>query len=246
MRNHPYRLPTRTSRKPDIVYVVRPGDWNEELRYSLRSLVNLPHGRVWIVGHKPPWVTNVHHWARNQSEGKHLNATKGLVEITDEIGASLTKPFLLFNDDFYVMRPIKKMPILHMGPVGEVIDWYARMRHIGAYYRGMQETYQLCKALGIQKPLSYELHVPMPIYREPLLDAWKKGRHLKILHIRTLYGNLAGLQGTYMADVKVYRGRTKGWEDWPFLSTNDDALVFPEMRKHLRTAFPTPSPYEVT
>ena len=43
----------------DAVYYVRPGDRNDELRYSLRSLANLPHDRVWIVGHTPPWVTGI-------------------------------------------------------------------------------------------------------------------------------------------------------------------------------------------
>ena len=41
----------------DLVYVVRDGA-NPELRYSLRSVaVNLPHDRVWIVGHVPAWIT---------------------------------------------------------------------------------------------------------------------------------------------------------------------------------------------
>ena len=34
----------------DLVYLVRPGEQNEELRWSLRSLVNLPHERVFEVG----------------------------------------------------------------------------------------------------------------------------------------------------------------------------------------------------
>lgn len=42
----------------DILYLCRPGE-NLELRYSLRSLRNVPHGRVWIFGDCPDWVTNV-------------------------------------------------------------------------------------------------------------------------------------------------------------------------------------------
>ena len=229
--------------KPDIVYPVRPGEWNEELRFSLRSLSLLPHNRVWIIGHKPSWVRGVHHVPRNQTESKYLNATRALVEITDELGASMSKPFLLLNDDFYVTRPIRRMPVYHMGPVREVIDRYRRLRHMGSYWRGMVETFELCQELGIKDPLSYELHIPMPIYRAPLLEAWEKGKGLKVLHIRTLYGNLARLGGRYMEDVKVYRGKTKDWESWPFLSSNDD-LSLSGVGPHIKALFPEPGPYE--
>ncbi len=44
---------------PDVVYVVRPGDKNEELRYSIRSVIaNLPHRKVWIAGYKPTWLSD--------------------------------------------------------------------------------------------------------------------------------------------------------------------------------------------
>jgi hypothetical protein len=129
---------------PDVVYPVRKGDHNPELRYSLRSLANLAHNRVWLIGHKPSWVTGVQHWDRPQVDGKYLNATKGLVELTREIGASISEPFLLSNDDFYVMRPVEgPFPVFHMGYVKDVIGWYQRMHHMGAYWRGMVDTYNL-------------------------------------------------------------------------------------------------------
>jgi hypothetical protein len=45
---------------PDLVYVVREGDRNNELRHSLRSVVaNVPHRLVWIAGYKPGWVSDL-------------------------------------------------------------------------------------------------------------------------------------------------------------------------------------------
>lgn len=222
---------------PDIVYPVRKGDWNEELRYSLRSLANLPHGRVWIIGHKPPWVTGVHHWPREQTESKYLNATKALVEVTRELGSSLTSPFLLFNDDYYIMRPMTEVPILNMGPLPEVIDTYRRKHHTGAYWRGMVETYGLLKNAGFLEPLSFELHVPMPMYRDEVLEAWDMGKSLSILHIRTLYGNLAGFRGQTMEDCKVY-GKDPPERIGSFLSSND--VILPMLREW----FHEKSPYE--
>lgn len=237
--------------RPDVVFPVRKGDHNEELRYALRSLSNVPHDRVWIVGFKPSWVREkvngspgVYYFPREQKDRKYRNATESLIRITHELGASLSKPFLLSNDDFYVMEPIKgHFPVFHMGPVEAVIERYRKLHHQGAYWRGMVETFELMQRLGIQEPLSYELHIPIPIYREDLLEAWDLGKDLDVLHIRTLYGNLANLGGTYREDVKVYRGKTKDYEDWPFLSSNDDMQLLP-LRHLLRSRFPERSPYE--
>ena len=41
---------------PDIVYFVKPSEDNDELKYSLRSLKNLNHGQVYLVGYRPSWV----------------------------------------------------------------------------------------------------------------------------------------------------------------------------------------------
>lgn len=241
--------------RPDVVIPVRKGDYNEELRYALRSLaVNVPHDRVWIVGHKPAFLRDrglgnrqgIYYYPRPQKESKYRNATLSLVEVARELGASMSSPFLLSNDDFYVMQPIQgPFPVLHMGKVEEVISWYSKMHHRGAYWRGMVSTFERMKELGIRDPYSYELHIPMPIYREPLLEAWEKGKDLDVLHIRTLYGNIAQLGGEHMEDVKVYRGRTTGYTDWPFLSSNDDMTLTP-LRRLLRERFPNPSPYELS
>ena len=232
-------------RGPDIVYPVRNGDFNEELRYSLRSLSNIPHNRVWIIGYCPSFVdqSKVNYWPRPNRESKYRNATNALEEITREIGTAMTRPFLLMNDDFYIMQPMDRVPVHHMGPLEEVIAWYKSKRHMGAYWRGMVATYDLLRSMGYEHPLSYELHVPIPIYRKPLLEAWKAGRDIDVLHIRTMYGNMAHLGGTYMEDVKVYHRRVTEYEKWPFLSSNDN-VTFQPMRGFMRERFPIPSPYE--
>lgn len=101
----------------DVVYYVRPGERNEELRYSLRSLQNMPHERVWLVGHKPAWVTGVEH-IPNRSNGSspQHNATSHLLAACDAVPA---ERFVVFNDDFYVMEPIEHIPALHAGPLSE-------------------------------------------------------------------------------------------------------------------------------
>lgn len=46
----------RKANNYDIVYFVKESAKNEELRYSLRSLKNFPHGRVWFYGYCPSFL----------------------------------------------------------------------------------------------------------------------------------------------------------------------------------------------
>ena len=45
----------------DIVYFVKDTKINEELRYSLRSLKNFPHGKVWFYGGCPEGLKPDYH-----------------------------------------------------------------------------------------------------------------------------------------------------------------------------------------
>ncbi|MGJ3558831.1 hypothetical protein ACR6C2_07580 [Streptomyces sp. INA 01156] len=60
----------------------------------------------------------------------------------------------------------------------------------------MQETRDLLVDQGCPDPLSYELHVPLPVEKTPMLHALDTGRHLDVLHKRTAYGNLAEIGGS--------------------------------------------------
>lgn len=235
---------------PDIVYPVRGGSYNDELRYSLRSVMaNVPHHRIVLVGGSPSWIRpseTLIHLPREQHGSKWQNSIGNVVHaITtgQDWELPLSKPFLLFNDDFYVMQPIERMPVFTQGLLSEVIGYYQRHHHTGAYWRGMVATYELLKSLGFGEPLSYGLHLPLPIYSGPYLDAVAKGRGIEALHMRTLYGNLAGLGGEERDDVKVHH---KPKDQWPrdFLSSNDD-IHLNGMQALLRNRFPVPSPYEV-
>lgn len=233
----------RIRKRPDIVYPVRRGEWNLELRYSLRSLVNLTHGRVILVGFIPSWVRGIVPLPRDQGGDLKWHATtKHLLHAVDSI-PDLTDPFYLFNDDFYVMRKVKgPLPVYNRGDLGALIDEYRSKRHQGTYFQGMAETYALLKSLGYGKPLAFNLHVPLPIYHTPLQRAYLEGKGIQALHLRTLYGNLAGLQGETISDVKVY-SNMRDWEDLPFLSSNDD-LPHGAISRVLSDRFPGVSKYE--
>jgi hypothetical protein len=225
---------------PTVAYAVRQGDRNEELRYSLRSLANLDHHRVIIAGHCPPWVTNVEHIPTVQTGSKYERAARNWRAVCE----ALDEPFLMFNDDFFVMRPTT-VETWHRGPLVDVIGYY-EARGQSRYLNGMRRTAELLDRLGYPDPLSYGLHVPM------LIDPawWLKMLTVTAdepgpLHLRTVYGNLAGIGGTYMADVKAHlTARTSQLRHSPFLSTDDDSFQRFTISEKIRATFPESCRYE--
>lgn len=229
---------------PDLVVPVRVGAVNEQLRYALRSwAAHLPHRHVWLVGYRPPWLSGVRHIPTGQTgHSKYRNTTTAVRAACEH--PEVSDPYLLCNDDFFVMRPVVGgVPVLHRGPVAEVERYYAARRS-GRYLRGMRETRDLLAQLGHPDPLSYELHVPLLVDKTDMLHALDVGRHLDVLHKRTLYGNLAGLGGQQTADVKVLSRAAVFDRDGMFLSTMPDSFTFGGVGAFIRRRFPLPGPYE--
>lgn len=222
--------------QPDIVYVVRPGP-NEELRYSLRSLSNLPHGRVWIFGAAPSWVTGVEVVTVNKRPGGHGAAKANLKAACQHPDVSET--FIYFNDDFFVMQPHDSLPVMHRGLVAEVID---SKKMVNSYTRASRQTLELLKKQGIAQPLMYDLHAPLTVTKAGMLEALTLCPSV-MYQERTLFGNLNAVGGEKRRNYKAGRTHT-GWKSWPFLSTNDSTFTSLPVGKHIRSAFPDPSPYE--
>jgi hypothetical protein len=234
---------------PDVVYVVRPGDVNEELRYSLRSLRNVPHGRVFMVGHTPPWVRNVESVDVKQIGSKWKNSTKNMY--TACVHPEISDDFIYMNDDMFVLQPISRVGPMNRGPIDEVIAEY-RSRLSGLtsrrrYLMGMQDTALLLQREGFKRSeiLSYELHVPMMVNKQIMTDAIKLGWSLPVLHKRTVYGNLAKLGGIRVLDVKVCEERPSWSPQWPFISTDDKSFRSHPAGEHVRSRLQGPSEYEI-
>lgn len=86
----------------DIVYVVREGEKNDNLRYSLRSLKNIPHDDVYIIGHKPEWVKNVKYINRMQRvRNKFQNISRNMWLATKT--SSISDDFIYMDDDFALL-----------------------------------------------------------------------------------------------------------------------------------------------
>lgn len=223
----------------DVVYINRPGDENEELRYSLRSLRNVPHGRVWVAGYKPPWVVAESIPVTGMRD-KQTSALKNLIAALEH--PDVSDPFLIMNDDFYAMRPMDSVPVLHLGDLDKVISEH---RPGAAYTNAMRKTRDRL-AENKDGPLySYEVHCPMVIEKLGMQLALSIGANIHGMHNRTMYGNLMELGGTQTRDFKIYRTeKATDYKQWPFLSTSDRTFHYHHAGRYVREAFKEPSPYE--
>lgn len=231
----------------DVVYMVKAGEDNEPLRHSLRSLANLPHGRVWVVGYKPRWLHGVSYLPVMQRGAKHNNTWRNWVEMARS--PLLPDRFVLFNDDFFVTRPIESVPDLHRGPLSEAIEWLGRVR-VTSYQARMVATQRILRRAGVAEPhLSYELHIPLVIDRAALADSveWlhrNATAPLDSMAKRSFYGNWAQAGGRQVADVKVQKANHGlPQTDLPFLSTSPAS--WPGLAGGwVRRQFAVPSVYE--
>jgi hypothetical protein len=220
----------------DLVYPFKPRRGAEELRYSLRSMENLPHDRVWIVGKElPPWARSLNLISVPDRGTKWQNIPRAIAAACEKV----SERFVLANDDFFVMAPVQEMPVLHRGPLDE-------KKKGGSYNQGYVETAKLLRDLGVEgELLNYELHVPLPVVRDDMAEALRiaEGFKGRCLQARTLYGNLFGIGGEQMDDVKVHGSHRPA--ESPFLSTNEGSFGL-AVGKHIRARFPEPSRYEVS
>jgi len=228
---------------PDIVYVVGPDPVNDELRHSLRSLENTPHRRVWIAGYAPEWVSDEvgvipvpqrgQKWANSTA---NLRAACGHPDVSDE--------FVYMNDDMFLLGPIDEVPVLHRGPLDEFLREYANKGGPATYWRGASATAEVMRRMGLTDPLSYELHVPMPVRKAAMIEAIDLGSSVRTLHKRTLYGNMAAIGGEQSIDFKVSSPGDRWSPEWPFISTSDKAWTEHDAGDHVRAMYAEPCVYE--
>ena len=222
----------------DIVYFVKDTDINEELKYSLRTLVNFQHGKVWFYGGCPKDLKPDYHVKVNQDQPtKWQNIFKMFKLVCDN--DNITKDFWLFNDDFFVMKPVKDGPNWFEGDLYKrVVTLEDKHNGITPYSQQLRYTLQELEGMGCTT-INYALHVPMLINRD-------KGKELSNIidgpMIRCSYGNYFNIGGIDHSDVKI-DSTTKTYKDGEYLSTNDKSFTG-EVGKQIRELFKTICKYE--
>lgn len=230
---------------PDIVYPVRPGDMNEELRYSLRSLRNLPDvGTVWVIGYQPSWVTGVEFIdGGNASTNSHANVYHNILRAMQH--DAVAEDVVIFNDDFFVTEPITEIPVGRRGTLAEHLNLPRLRTSVKSWWRESLATTQIClHALEIDVPDSYELHIPFPAKKSLMRETLERFATVtpdNPPQWRSLYGNLHPASNVQlMRDSKAFAG---GALQKPFHSTTD--VSWKHFRPKISALFPTASAYEL-
>lgn len=232
----------------DIVYIVKRSEDNEELRYSLRSVAqNFPRRQIFIAGYKPSWVTNVRYIPMTQrSHNKHINALNNWTFAAQN--KNVSESFIMFNDDFFVTEPIKELPVYHFGSYHKFENRYNTRHPASMYTSIIHHTRTILNELQVEKPISYELHVPMMMRKQHFLNILKLqavfNPSRSPVNPRSLVGNFYRYGGEEIADVKMYRYDERFNHDSPFLSTTDDTFANGKVGEYIRAQFPEKCKYE--
>ena len=233
----------------DILYLLKESNVNEELIYSLRSLVNMPHEQVFFAGGCPKGIKNIIHIPVEQNGDKHQNSTNNLIAACKD--ERLSNDFILMNDDFFILSPIKNPAEelnFNRGEIQNVYQDYAnRFLNQTTYMIGMQHSMNFLQNLGIKNPLSFELHIPIVLNKAKVLEmfAIKDVESIPVLHKRSLYGNLYIKHSNYTEDVKILSKSDFSPEkikDKNFLSCSDEG--WGKIKEYISDKFSIPSIYE--
>lgn len=231
----------------DIVYIVKEDENNEELRYSLRSLINLPRRKVFIAGYKPSWVKNVEYLPVEQLGGRFDNQSRIIKTVCSNNNVS--DDFILMNDDFFIINKISHVPNLRRLKliehyIKQYTELYTKPGLTSFYLETMKDTAALLRRIGFQDIDSYELHVPMVINKDKYLALCSMYPETESSHRRTMYGNYHHIGGKRIKDVKVVKDGAKFSTDDPFLSTTDNVFEGSEVGKFITTRFSEKCEYE--
>jgi hypothetical protein len=227
----------------DYVYICRKGD-NEELRYSIRSVVkHMPPGNIWIVGNKPTWYSG-NFLPVEDTSGKFVNITNAIAAAAE--CDLISDDFVLMHDDFFVIKPVIDIPVMHNGLLSDKIKEYSALDPDSRYIEILSNAYSYLKRRGIKQPLDYDIHVPMIMNRKNLKTIARKTNAPM-----SVYGNVFDIGGEQIQDVKIYpkfnKLRDRSYDvlngESAFVSSEDKSFA----RLHrmiLRNMFPTKTAYE--
>ncbi len=216
----------------DIIYPYKLSD-TQELKYSLRSAAkNLKHNNAFIIGQDPGWLSSeAKLLIVPQIKSKYVNLCKN-IELACLL-PGVSDPFIIMNDDFFVMKETVKIPYLYRADIHADIERVAR--------HGMWDWldgFERIRNAGGER--SYELHVPLVVHKQPMLEALERFGPTPVW--RTAYAAVGGLHGYPYEDVKVKDMTTPAVGR--FVSTNNRTFAHGQVGKDIRRMFPEPSRYE--
>lgn len=227
----------------DIVYVVKDAAFNDELRYSLRSVdKNFPHHNVFFYGGKPMYLKPDQQVVLHQVGKTKWDRVRMMLK-TIALDDRITEDFVLFNDDFFVMQPVESLPAYEYGTLESLCERIESRNkgRLTPYTLKLRETIDILKKNGLAT-FNFELHVPFVFNRGKLLEVIE--RYPDIKGSRSLYGNTYLTETEYLVDRKIFKINDLPPENAIFISTEDRAFNEGKVGKMIRAKFPDKSRWE--
>ena len=230
----------------DVVYFVKNGTTNEELKYSLRSIEkNFSYRNVVFYGGCPKDLKPDKYYKVEQHEStKWQNVRKMMAEAFKN--NELTEYVWIFNDDFFLLKPgLADMPPQYNG------DLFAHVQRVEQRHGGETEWTRLLSNVAFEltfadkSTLNYEVHKPMLINRAKALQVLKKFPNVH--GFRSLYGNYWNIGGESKHDMKIIilDYDVSHIANWEFVSTQDDSFQVGTIGNLIRQKFPNKSKFEI-
>ena len=234
-----------TKKQLDIVYFVTAFTKND-LKYYIRSVSkNLEFNKLWIYGGKkynivPDGFVNI----INQQGATKWDKVRNMYRMAC-LNDSITEDFIMFHDDFFIMKPLKELK-------PEYRDTFEA--HISAIEASFGNRYtEYTKILkhasetllkANKSNLSYELHKPFIFNRKKLLNILDK--YPREHCIRSIYANYYEIGGKKTHDVKIFDKEPKfNYKEEPILSTDDNITYNSnEYWEYIKSQFDSKCKYE--
>ena len=229
--------------KLDVVYFIKPDLVNNELRYSLRSVENnFPHRYVWFFGGQPIELTPDRRAPIIQSGANRYEKVRNMLRAACE-NDEITEDFWLFNDDFFVLRPLEDIPAWYDGDLIERFQRIERRRgRQSSYTQQLRRTVEALRNAGYGI-LNYAVHVPMKINRKKMLQTLDRFPDCPMF--RALYGNMHEIGGINAPDVKIVASQFTFPRDACLVSTSDSSFINGDVGRDIRDRFPEKSRWEM-
>lgn len=152
---------------------------DREIRYALRGISeNAPFIRkVWIFGDRPDFIGNdtkliehvPHEYVARIGDFRTPIRNTFLMVFLGSILPELTSEFVLFNDDFILLRTLTRADLLTQRYVENMADSKSRGR--GLFKDALWRTHDILKRFDYSV-LNFENHVPTLLTKRQVLDAY--------------------------------------------------------------------------
>lgn len=249
----------QTSVNYDLVYIIKPSDTNEDLRFSLRSIEKFcKYRKIFIVGYKPIWIKNINYIPTIQIKDRWENSLLNIYTACSS--PDISNDFVLMNDDFIAIKPIidiQNSINVCLGPLTEAVNRYKHGQT--TWQLTFKDTLNILLKNNIQNPINLETHLPFIINKEKYLSLLASfpdvcnSQCFKV-HKRTIYYNImkdAPAPCREIEDVKIKYtfDLSERWlkEDW--ISVFDNVIgnekKFPKLNNYLQRLFPQKSNFEI-